>query len=106
VERKYVYCDHARPEIIADLRKVGINALEANKSVKEGIDWMRSNKIFVHRESTDIQKELRSYKFKTMPDGRVLDEPVKAYDDAMDAARYVAISFKNKLSAPILTFHR
>ncbi len=106
VGRKYVYCDHARPEIIHDLRKAGINAIEANKSVKEGIDWMRSNKIFVHRESTDIQKELRSYKFKTMPDGRVLDEPVKAFDDAMDAARYVAISFKNKLSAPILTFHR
>jgi phage terminase large subunit len=106
VERKYVYCDHARPEIIQDLRKAGINAVEANKNVKEGIDWIRANKVFVHNESTDLQKELRSYKWKTKPDGTILDEPVKAFDDAVDAARYVAISFKNKQSAPVLTFHR
>jgi len=106
VERKYVYCDHARPEIIHDLRRAGINAVEANKSVKEGIDWIRANKVFLDRESIDLQKEFRNYKWKTMPDGRILDEPVKAFDDAVDAARYVAISFKNKQSAPILTFHR
>jgi len=106
VERKYVYCDHARPEIIQDLRRAGINAVEANKNVKEGIDWIRANKVFIYNESLNLQKELRSYKFKTMPDGRILDEPVKAFDDAVDAARYVSISFKNKQSAPVLTFHR
>ena len=106
VDRKYVYCDHASPAIIQDLRRMGINAQEANKSVKEGIDWIRANKVFIHRESIDLQKEFRQYKWKTMPDGRILDEPVKVFDDAVDAARYAAISFKNKQSAPILTFHR
>jgi phage terminase large subunit len=106
VENKLVYCDSARPDIIQDLRNNGINAYEANKSVKDGIDFMRSHRIFVHRESVDLQKEMRSYKWKQKPNGDVLDEPVKAYDDLLDAARYGAMSLKNSYTAPILTFHR
>lgn len=105
VERKYVYCDSSRPEIIAELKKAGINAREADKTVKEGIDFMRSNAIFVHKESVDLQKELRSYKWKTMPNGRIIDEPVKMFDDLVDAARYGAISYKVKKMATQVTFH-
>lgn len=92
---KYVYCDGSRPEIIEEMRRAGISAYAADKSVKEGIDFVRSNHIFVHRESLDLQKEMRSYKWKTRPNGDVLDEPVKAFDDLMDAARYGAISYKD-----------
>jgi len=94
VGHKYVYCDTSRPEIIEELRKAGINAYGANKNVKEGIDFIRSNRIFVHRNSIDLQKEMRSYKWKTKPNGDILDEPVKAFDDCVDAFRYGAISFK------------
>lgn len=106
VGNKLVYCDSARPEIIQDLRNNGINAYEANKSVKDGIDFIRSHHIFVHRNSVDLQKEIRSYKWKQKPNGDILDEPVKAYDDLLDAARYGAMSLKNNYTAPILTFHR
>jgi len=105
VRQKFVYCDHARPEIIEELRRAGINAYEANKSVKEGIDWIRSNRVYLHKESLDLQKEFRQYKWKTKPNGEVLDEPVKMYDDLCDAARYGAISFKNQ-SQPIISFYR
>lgn len=91
---KYVYCDSARPEIIQELRSAGINAWQANKSVKEGIDFIRSHRIFVHRNSTDLQKEMRSYKWKTKPNGEIIDEPVKAFDDLIDAGRYGAMGFK------------
>jgi phage terminase large subunit len=103
---KYVHCDHARPEIIAELQRAGINARPANKNVKEGIDFIRSHNIFIHSGSVNLQKELRSYKWKQTPDGRILDEPVKAFDDALDAARYGAISYKNTSIAPIMSFHR
>lgn len=106
VGNKYVYCDHSRPDAIEELRRAGINAMEANKNVKEGIDFIRSHHIFVHQESVNLQKELRSYKWKQTNDGRILDEPVKAFDDAVDAARYGAISYKNNFGGPILTFHR
>jgi phage terminase large subunit len=106
VGHKYVECDSARPEIIQELRNAGINAKEANKNVKEGIDYIRSHNLFIHRDSVNLQKELRSYKWKQTPDKKVLDEPVKAYDDAIDAARYGTISYKNLNHGPILTFHR
>lgn len=108
VEDKYVWCDSARPEIIQDLQDGGINAHKTEKyegSVKDGIDFIRSHSIFVHRESVNFQKEMRSYKWKTRVNGQTIDEPVKAFDDLMDAGRYGAISLKDQFS-PILTFHK
>jgi len=96
VGQKYVYCDGSRPEIIEEMRRAGLSAYSADKSVKEGIDFIRSNRIFVHKESTDLQKEMRSYKWKKRPNGQTIDEPVKAFDDLMDAMRYGAISYKNE----------
>lgn len=100
VGRKLVYCDSARPEIIQDLRNNGVNAYPANKNVKEGIDFMRGKRKFVHRESIDFQKEMRGYKWKVKPNGHSLDEPVKMFDDLMDAGRYGSISFRRRVVAP------
>ena len=102
VGNSLVYCDTARPEIIQDLILNGVNAYPANKSVKEGIDFIRSHKIHIHRESIDLQKEMRSYKWKQKPTGEILDEPVKMFDDNVDSMRYAAISFKNAYTAPVL----
>ena len=105
VGQKMVYCDYSRPEIIEELRRAGINAYDANKNVKEGINWIRSNKVHLHRASVDLHKEWRGYKWKTKVSGEVLDEPVKAFDDLCDSARYGAISFKN-VSQPTIMFYR
>lgn len=102
VGNSLVYCDTARPEIIQDMVLNGINAYPADKSVKEGIDFIRSHKIHVHRESIELQKEFRTYKWKRKPTGEILDEPVKMFDDAIDASRYGAMSFKNQYTAPVL----
>jgi len=102
VGNSLVYCDTARPEIIQDLILNGVNAYPANKSVKEGIDFIRSHKIHIHRDSIDLQKEMRSYKWKQKPTGEILDEPVKMFDDNVDSFRYGAISFKNQYTAPVL----
>lgn len=107
VGQKYVHCDSARPEIIQDLQNAGINAYPTNKyegSVKDGIDFIRGHNIFVHRESIDFQKEMRAYKWKVKPNGQTVDEPVKAFDDLMDAGRYGAISLKNQ-AIPMFTTH-
>lgn len=109
VGNKYIYCDSARPEIIHDMVNEGINAYPTKKyegSVKDGIDFIKQNRIFVHKESIDFQKEMRGYKWKQKPNGDMVDEPVKAFDDLMDAGRYGAIPFKNTGTGPILTFHR
>ena len=106
VTNSLVYCDTARPEIIQDLILNGVNAYPADKSVKEGIDFIRSHKIHIHRESVDLQKEFRSYKWKQKPNGEILDEPVKMFDDLCDSSRYGAISFKNQYTSPVLIGYR
>jgi phage terminase large subunit len=88
-------CDWARPEIIEELRRSKYNAKDAMKAVKEGIDSVKSTELYIHKESLNILKEVSSYKWKTNGD-LILDEPVKKYDDAMDAMRYAIHWWKKK----------
>jgi phage terminase large subunit len=86
-KRSEIYADGARPEIIADIRKAGYNIRAATKEVKHGIDKLKSQKLFVNGEN--LVKEIQNYKWKRHnATDTVLEEPVKAKDDAMDAMRY------------------
>lgn len=83
-----IFAETARPEAIEEIRRTGLNIKEADKSVIDGINMVKSMPLFVTRRSTNVIKEIKSYKWKTDKDGKVLDEPVKFNDDAMDAMRY------------------
>jgi phage terminase large subunit len=99
-----IYCDSAEPDRIEELRRAGFKALPANKNVKDGIDFIKSKKLFIHSGSANILKEIKSYKYKTK--GKKLvnepEEPIKMNDHAMDAGRYASISFKK----PKSTFYK
>jgi phage terminase large subunit len=84
---KTIVCDGARPEAIEDLRRHGYGAIAAIKDVKAGIDSVKSIELFIHKESTNLLKELSSYKWATAGD-MILDEPVKLWDHLIDAMRY------------------
>ena len=79
--------DSARPDVIEDLRRLGYNAKGARKEVTEGINSVKSYKLVLDKSSTNLIKEMRNYKWKSNGDN-ILDQPVKLYDDAMDALRY------------------
>jgi phage terminase large subunit len=81
-----IIADYARPEIIAELNNNGYNVINANKSVKKGIDNVKTFGIFC-MEHEGLKKEYQNYKWKKIGD-QILDEPVKLWDDAMDATRY------------------
>lgn len=102
-KKKYIYADYARPEIIEDLRRAGYNMKEAIKDVKEGIMSVKMSNIFISKTSLNVWKEFKSYSWKTNKD-QILDEPVKLYDDAMDALRYAiyTMSKKNKQNKSII----
>ncbi len=104
--RDLIYADHARPEIIEDIRRAGFNIREADKAVKAGIDEVKSKLLLVTADSVDLIKELRAYKWKTLRTGVVLDEPVKVNDDAIDAGRYGTYSYalQHKTRIPITTY--
>jgi len=97
-----IVCDYARPEIIEDLRRAGYNPKDAIKNVKEGIDVVKSQELYIHQNSINLWKEVRAYKWKTSGD-KVLDEPVKLNDDGMDAGRYASLYLKKHYSTGGLT---
>jgi phage terminase large subunit len=93
-----IVADYARPEMIEELRRSGFNVVNAIKNVNEGIDAVKTYKLYYHNESHNMSKEFRNYKWKSQGD-RLLDEPIKMFDDAMDAMRYAILYHKkNKRS--------
>lgn len=83
-----VYCDAAEPKTIEEICRAGYNAISADKAVTEGIRKVKSMPLYITKRSTNLLKEIKSYKWKTDRDGKVLDEPVKFNDHALDAGRY------------------
>jgi phage terminase large subunit len=94
-KRDEIRADGARPEIIEDIRKAGFNIRGAIKEVKHGIDKAKSQKLFVNGEN--LVKEIQNYKWKRHnATDTVLEEPVKNFDDALDAARYGSYELVSK----------
>lgn len=103
-----IYCDSAAPEKIEEIRRAGLNAVSSNKNVKEGIDFIKSRKLFIHSQSANMLKEIKSYKYKNKGKkvGNEPEEPLKLNDHAMDAARYASISFKKPKQVFHTSFHK
>jgi len=103
-----IYCDAAEPKTIEELNRAGYNAMAADKDVTEGIRKVKSMPLYITRRSVNVQKEIRSYKWKTktdITDGKVKpsDEPVKFMDHSMDAIRY-GVFTKHLEARRIITF--
>lgn len=94
--RQKIYADHQAADKIEDLKRAKFNVAKADKDVKNGIDFVKRNGIYVTKRSKGILTEMRSYKYKIkeLPNGEIitLDEPAKFKDDAMDAGRYGSYS--------------
>lgn len=82
-----ILADYARPEIIQDMRLAGYSVIEADKSVKAGIDSVRQFNILLSEDALNIKRENELYKYKKVGE-IIMEDPIKKYDDAMDAIRY------------------
>lgn len=89
-----IIADYARPEIIAEMNNAGYNVLNANKVVKKGIDNIKTFGVFAMADK-NLEKEYANYKWKKVGD-TITDEPVKLFDDAMDAVRYATTYIKEQ----------
>ena len=81
-----ILADYSRPEIIAEMNNAGYDVQNANKVVKKGIDNIKTFGVFCE-DNKHVKKEYENYKWKKIGD-TITDEPVKLFDDAMDAIRY------------------
>lgn len=89
-----IVADYARPEIIAELNNAGYDVQNANKVVKKGIDNIKTFGV-ICQDDKAIRKEYENYKWKKVGD-MITDEPVKMWDDAMDAIRYATTHIRQE----------
>lgn len=86
-----VVADSAEPKSIDEIRSYGVSIVGAAKgkdSVRQGIQFMQDQQIYVTKGSINILKEYRNYLWMTDRDGRMLNEPEDCYNHSLDAARY------------------
>lgn len=105
VDKTEIMADYARPEIIQELSFAGFNIHNAKKAVKKGIDNIKTFKVSILSKDKDLIKEYENYMWKKVGD-TITDEPVKLYDDAMDAIRYAVYYIKENFSdaSPLISF--
>ena len=89
-----ILADYARPEIIAEMVNSGYDVINANKVVKKGIDYVKTFGVYCI-DNKEIKREYDNYKWKKIGD-HITDEPVKLFDDAMDAVRYAVTYIKDE----------
>ena len=65
------------------------SAIKGPDSVTHGINLLQERKINVTADSLNLIKELREYMWDTNQDGNFVRQPVKEYDHAIDALRYI-----------------
>lgn len=97
-----IYADSSEPQRIDEIYKAGFNIYPANKDIKFGINKVKEYKLHILEDSTNTIKEIRSYKWREDKEGRILEEPVKFNDHAMDAMRYALASLQNR--KPMISF--
>lgn len=92
-----IYADAAEPDRIEELQNAGFNVVAADKTIRAGIDSIRSRKFYIHEESREMITEVKGYRYKKNPvTGDNTEEPVAIADHDMDATRYAVFNYYKK----------
>jgi phage terminase large subunit len=100
IGKKEIYADSSEPKSIEELYRYGWNIKPATKgqgSINIGIDMMKRYRINVTKNSTNMIKEFRNYKWQQDKNGVILNAPVDMFNHTIDAVRY---GLYDKLSRP------
>jgi len=101
----YLVPDSAESDRVEQLYQAGYYGTHgANKSglVTSQLDRLKTYKMYITAESTNLIKEVRNYKYAVDRDRNVLDtKTVKINDDCIDAARYASMFLINGMGAGV-----
>lgn len=90
------YADSARPEHVYRMQREGVKCVNANKSVLSGIEQvaklMKTSRFFVVKEKVSrFNDEIYRYVWNEKT-----GEPIKMYDDVLDALRYAIYTYTSQ----------
>ncbi len=86
-----IFADSAEPKSIYEIYKMGFNvkpAVKGRDSVLNGIDLVKRYRLNVLQSSTNLQRELKHYKWKEDINGKALNVPIDRFNHCLDALRY------------------
>lgn len=89
--RLKIWSESADPRLIAEIHNAGFNIQPVQKyqgSVKAGIDFMKSKKIYITENSINAKKELDNYTYQQDKNGKWLNEPIDDFNHILDGVRY------------------
>lgn len=86
-----IYADCAEPKSIVELCRMGWivkPSVKGKDSITSGIDWVKTRKLYVTKDSTNLIKELRNYRWEKDREGKPTNHPVDKWCHLLDALRY------------------
>jgi phage terminase large subunit len=92
IARKEIYADSAEPKSIEEVYRLGFNIKPTQKgkdSIINSIDILRRYRL--NLIGNNLQKEFRTYKWKTDKANKIINEPVDFNNHLIDATRYLAL---------------
>lgn len=89
-----IYADWAEPARIAEIGDAGYSIVPADKSINDGIDFIKSqwNNIFIDIADIEFENERGAYSYKKDQFGEPTDSPIPLKDDLLCATRYALYS--------------
>ena len=99
-----IVADSAEPKSIREINAYGLNCKPVTKSpdsILNGIQVLQRYKLHVTQRSIGTINELRNYSWKQEVNGSYMNKPIGIYDHAMDALRYVGLTYLDARPRPV-----
>lgn len=99
-----IVADSAEPKSIREINAYGLMAKPVTKSpdsILNGIQVLQRYKIHVTQRSVGTINELRNYSWKQDINGSYINKPIGIFDHAMDALRYVGLTYLDARPRPV-----
>lgn len=102
-----IMVDPAAASFKLQMRRFHMKAKNADNSVLDGIrtvaTYFGSQKLFVSRECENLIKEIHTYSWDAKAQAHGEDKPIKQFDHACDAMRYMIMRLKDKHAVKNMT---
>ena len=99
VKKDRIWCDSAVPMFIKGLKTKGLNIKSCEKpKITDSIYAMMDYELIIDKDSVNLIRELQNYKWSD----KKQDEPIDAFNHAIDAARYAITHKLNERTSQVL----
>ena len=105
IRRHYdeIFADSSEPKSIEEIYRYGYNIEGVTKgpeSVKYGQQLVRQHKIHLTKDSVNLIKEIRNFRYIEDKDGRLTDKTTHIWSHGMDAMRYALMGKLERQGQP------